>query len=162
MKRTRGTQINTRHTHKKVWFPREREERKTLEGLQGAPGRSSNCLSFGHVYLAGGKKDYLCPEASFIVDMPLGSLSLDSSSLLTFWCVFILSLTLSSSARLKHKDPFQGLDHYSFHHSVYSSLCRPGLYSLILPRTSPSGDLHFLFPFFDYLFKDITFLNQPE
>lgn len=105
---------------------------------------------------------YLCHEASFIVDMPLGSLSLDSSSLLTFWCVFILNLTLSSSARLKHKDPFQGLDHYSFHHSVYSSLCPPGLYSLILPRTSPSGDLHFPFPFFDYLFKDIAFLNQPE
>lgn len=32
------------------------EERETLEGLQGPQGRSSNCLSFGRVYLAGGSQ----------------------------------------------------------------------------------------------------------
>lgn len=58
----------------------------------------------------GKKRLYLSHETSFTVDVSLVSLGLDPSSLLTFWCVFILSLTLSSSAWLKHKDPFQGLD----------------------------------------------------
>lgn len=121
MKRTRGTQINTRHTQKKVWFPREREESKTLEGLQGAPGRSSNCLSFGYVYLAGGKRDSLFVSWSilhcgyalgvfklrfiksldllvcvyFVLDFIIISMTKTQESLSGSWPLFFPSLSLS-------------------------------------------------------------------